>query len=157
MSDVVQLIGNWPGAVLLRRSSLAYILANAGHILGIALLLGPILLLDTRLMGAFRAVPLAVVAPYLSGAAKLGTGLAIVTGFALFSVRPQDYVGNPAFLTKLVLLTLAITNALLLDRSQAWRAVTAGAEPTLRVRFQAAASLLLWLSVLIAGRWIGFT
>ena len=156
MSDLVELIASWPGAVLLRRSSLAYLLVNASHILGIALLLGPILALDARLLGAFRTVPLAVIGPFLRGAAKLGIGLAIVTGLALFSVRPQDYVDNPAFLAKLALLILAIVNAVTLDRSRAWRAAIGGSANAARLKMQAAASMMLWLAVLVAGRWIGF-
>jgi hypothetical protein len=156
LSDLIELIASWPGAVLLRRSSLAYLLVNASHILGIALLLGPILALDARLFGAFRTVPLAIIGPFLSGTAKLGIGLAIVTGLTLFSVTPQDYVDNPAFLTKLALLMLAIINAVTLDRSEAWHAAIAGNANAARLKIQAAASMMLWLAVLVAGRWIGF-
>lgn len=156
MSNALEIIASWPGAVLLRRSSLAYLLVNATHILGIALLLGPILALDARLLGAFRTVPLAAIGPFLSGAAKAGIGLAIVTGLTLFSVGPQDYVDNPAFLAKLALLALAIVNAVTLDRSQAWRAAMAGNANAARLKLQAAASMMLWLAVLVAGRWIGF-
>ena len=150
------MIASWPGAALLRRSSLAYLLVNASHILGIALLLGPILALDARLLGAARTVPLAAIGPFLSGAAKVGISLAILTGLTLFSVRPQDYVDNPAFLAKLALLALAIVNAVTLDRSQAWRAAIAGNANAARLKLQAAASMVLWLAVLVAGRWIGF-
>jgi hypothetical protein len=150
LNEVIDIVGNWPGAVLLRRSSLAYILVNATHILGIALLLGPILALDARLLGAFRAAPLATLGPFLGSTAKVGAGL------ALFSVRPPDYVDNPAFLAKLVLLALAITNAVTLDRSAAWRSAIAGNAYAARLKLQAAASMVLWLAVLVAGRWIGF-
>ena len=153
---MIEMIASWPGAALLRRSSLAYLLVNATHILGIALLLGPILALDARLLGAFRAVPLAAIGPFLSGAAKLGTGLAIVTGLMLFSVRPQDYVDNPAFLAKLALLALAMVNAVTLVHSRVWRAAMAGNTNAARLKLQAAASMMLWLTVLVAGRWIGF-
>lgn len=156
MNEVIDIVGNWPGAVLLRRSSLAYILVNATHLLGIALLLGPILALDARLLGAFRAAPLATLGPFLGSTAKVGAGLAIVTGLALFSVRPPDYVDNPAFLAKLVLLALAITNAVTLDHSAAWRSAIAGNAYAARLKLQAAASMVLWLAVLVAGRWIGF-
>jgi hypothetical protein len=156
LSDLIQLIANWPGAALLRRSSLAYLLVNAGHILGIALVLGPILALDARLLGAFRTAPLAIIGPFLSGVAKLGIGLAVVTGLTLFSVGPEDYVDNPAFLAKLALLALAIINAITLDRSQAWHAAIAGNANAARLKLQAAASMMLWLAVLVAGRWIGF-
>ena len=149
-------IAGWPGAVLLRHSSLAYPLANASHILGIALLLGTILTLDARLLGAFRSVPLPIIGPFLVQVAKLGAGLAITTGAVLFSVRPADYVDNPAFLAKMVLLTLAIANAIVLQRSGAWRDAVATNANAARLRLQAAASIMLWLAVLVAGRWIGF-
>lgn len=153
---MLEAIAAWPGAALLRQSSLAYLLANATHILGIGLLLGPILALDARLLGAFRSAPLSVVGPFLVRVAKLGASLAVLTGAILFTVRPQDYLGNPAFLAKLALLTLALGNAALVDRSRAWQDAVAGQVIEARLRMQATMSLLLWLAVLVAGRWIGF-
>ena len=153
---MLEALAGWPGAVLLRQSSLAYLLVNATHILGIALLLGPILALDARLLGAFPSAPLIVMGPLLVRVAKFGAALAIITGIALFTVRPPDYLDNPAFLMKLALLVLALTNAATLDRSRAWRDAVAGNANAARLKLQAAASVVLWLAVLVAGRWIGF-
>lgn len=153
MWDALQ---DWPGAVALRGSSTLYLLVNAAHILGISLVLGPILVLDARLLGLGRRIPLAVVGPLLANAAKIGTVLAIVTGLALFSVRPADYAANPAFLVKIAILALAIANALAVDLSAAWRTAIAGNEIAARLRWQAAASFMLWIAALVAGRWIGF-
>ncbi|WP_332693943.1 DUF2214 domain-containing protein [Devosia sp.] len=153
---MLEAIGQWPGALLLRQSSTLYLFVNAAHILGVGLLLGPILLLDARLLGALRSAPLGTIGPILAGAAKFGVALAVITGLALFSVRPAEYVANPAFLAKLVLLALAIANALALDFSADWKAATAGGLVTARLRAQAALSGLFWLAALVAGRWIGF-
>jgi hypothetical protein len=148
-------LGTWPGAVLLKQSGTAYLLVNASHILGLALLIGAILPLDLRLLGVFRSVPVAALAPVLSRMAGIGLGLALVTGAWLFTVRPVEYASNAAFLWKLGLLALALANITLQHRSAAYARALAG-DITAAVRWRAAASVTLWLSVLLAGRWIGF-
>lgn len=147
---------NWPGSVALRGSSTLYLLVNAAHVLGIALLLGPILALDARLLGVARQVPLSAMGPFLANTAMLGVVIAVVTGFALFTVQPANYVANPAFLIKLAILALALANAISVALSLAWRKAVAGNEIAAHLRWQAAASFILWIATLVAGRWIGF-
>jgi hypothetical protein len=154
--QLVEWIGAWPGAVLLQRSGTAYLLINALHIVGIGLLVGCILPLDLRLIGFFRGVPVAVIAPFLSRAAAVGVVLAILTGLWLFSVKPREYLGNAAFLWKMALLVLALANVVLQHRSRHFCAALAGGGVHPRVRLVACCSAILWLSVLVAGRWIGF-
>ncbi|MDP3258521.1 MAG: DUF2214 domain-containing protein [Bosea sp. (in: a-proteobacteria)] len=148
-------LGTWPGAVLLKQSGTAYLLVNASHILGIALLIGAILPLDLRLLGVFRSVPVAALAPVLSRMAAVGLGLALVSGAWLFTVRPVEYAGNAAFLWKLGLLALALANIALQHRSAAYARALEG-DITAAVRWRALASLTLWPGTLLAGRWIGF-
>jgi hypothetical protein len=148
-------LSRWPGAVLLQQNGTAYLFVNASHILGLALLIGAILPLDLRLLGFFRSVPVAILAPVLSRMAGIGLGFAIVTGAWLFTVRPVEYAGNAAFLWKLGLLTLALVNIALQHRSAAYARVLAG-EITAAVRWRAGAAITLWLAALLAGRWIGF-
>jgi hypothetical protein len=154
MAAMLEMLGAWPGAVLLQRSGTAYLLVNAAHILGIALLLGAILPLDLRLAGLAGRAPLAAIAPFLIRAAASGLALAVLTGLWLFTVKPGEYLGNPAFLAKLGLILLALGNIALQHRGLG--AVTAGAEPGPRTRVLAALSGAIWLGVLVAGRWIGF-
>ena len=149
-------IGAWPGAILLQRSGTAYLLANAAHILGVSLLVGCILPLDLRLAGLFRAVPLVEIGPFLSRVAAAGVVLAIVTGLWLFTVKPVEYLGNAAFLSKMVLLGLALANVGLQHRGRHFRRALAGENVHGSVRVIACCSATLWLSVLVAGRWIGF-
>jgi hypothetical protein len=148
-------LGTWPGAVLLKQSGTAYLFVNAGHILGLALLIGAILPLDLRLLGLFRRVPVSALAPVLSRMAGIGLGLALLTGAWLFTVRPVEYARNAAFLWKFGLLALALANIVLQHRSAAYARALAG-EITAAVRLRALASLVLWPGVLLAGRWIGF-
>lgn len=149
-------IGAWPGAILLQRSGTAYLLVNALHILGVGVLIGGILPLDLRLIGLFRSVPLVAIGPFLSRSASVGVVVAIMTGLWLFTVKPAEYVGNTAFLYKMALLALALANVALQHRNRHLLIALAGGELHLSVRLVACCSAVLWLSVLIAGRWIGF-
>jgi len=154
--QLVDWIGNWPGAVALQRSGTAYLLVNAAHILGLGVLVGAILPLDLRLLGFFRRVPLHVIGPFLSRAAATGLALAIATGLWLFTVKPAEYLANEAFLWKLGLLAVALLNIVVLHRSTSFARALIDGAPRAGVRVAAFCSAVLWLSVLVAGRWIGF-
>lgn len=145
-----------PVAAALKASATLYLFVNAAHILAIGLIVGAILPLDLRLLGAAASVPLPAVGPFLSRVAALGIGLAVVTGLCLFSVRPAEYAGNPAFLAKLALLAAGVANAALLHLRREWREATGTGRVAPVLRLQALLSLLIWPSALLAGRWIGF-
>ena len=147
---MLEAIGGWPGASWLQQSATAYLFVNAAHILGLAMLLGAVLPLDLRLLGLFRRFPIEVLGPFLVRCAAAGLGLALLTGTWLFSVKPDEYLANPAFRWKLLLLTFVLINVGLQHRSPGFMHSSAA------VRVRAGISLGLWLSALVAGRWIGF-
>ena len=156
MAALIEALGHWPGALWLQRSGTAYLVVNAAHILGIGLLVGAILPLDLRLIGLLRGAPLAVLAPFLIRTAAFGLALALLTGAWLFTVKPSEYAGNPAFLIKLALLALALGNIALQHRGRALAEALATKRVPWSARASALASFTLWLAVLLAGRWIGF-
>ena len=80
----------------------------------------------------------------------------MLTGLWLFSVKPSEYLTNPAFLTKMALLTVAIGNIALQHYGRQFRLAVEGGEIRPRVRILASLSGVMWLCVLVAGRWIGF-
>ncbi|MDP5308836.1 DUF2214 domain-containing protein [Paracoccus spongiarum] len=156
MEELAGLLAALPPAAWLRRSVAAYVLVNTLHILGIALLLGAILPLDLRLAGLIRGPALADLAPFLSRLAAAGLALAVLTGLLLLSVRPGEYLANPAFRAKLLLVLAALINIALVHAGRGWEALAAGAAPTGALRRGAAISAVLWLAVLLAGRLTGF-
>jgi hypothetical protein len=156
MTGFLQAISGWPGAAFLQEYWVAYLFVNAAHILGVALLLGAILPLDWLLLRSTRGRVLLILGPFLVRVAATGTALAVTTGLWLFSVKPLEYAENPAFLFKATLLVLAICNIALQYRGEHFDAALRSGKPSVRVRTLAATSAILWLSVLIAGRWIGF-
>jgi hypothetical protein len=143
-------------AAFLRQNIVCYILVNAGHILGIGLLVGAILPLDLRIVGLLRGGRIEEIAPFLVRAAAAGLVLAGVTGLMLFSVKPAEYAGNPAFLTKLCLIAFGLIIVTLQHGAASWGSDVARGRPSRAMRALALLSAATWLSVLIAGRWIGF-
>ena len=148
---MLEAIGEWPGARWLQQSATAYLFVNAAHILGIATLLGAILPLDLRLLGFFRRYPVEVLVSFLVRSAAVGLSLAVLTGAWLFSVKPDEYLENAAFRWKVALLALALANVAF----QHW-GTNRVPDTSPAVRLRAGFSLCLWVSVLVAGRWIGF-
>lgn len=141
----------------LRDSVWVYPLINAGHILGVALLVGSILPLDLRLLGAWRAVP---VAPWWRVAAQTavcGLLLAITFGTLLFMARATEYVESPLFRAKMALIAIAAMNALLLRRRFASSPeLLEVRKRTVHLRVAAGLSLVTWVGVLILGRLVGY-
>lgn len=139
----------------LQRSMWGYPVASALHIVAIALLLGAITVVDARLLGFARQVPVAHVASSAWPFAVTGVVLALCTGPLLFMVQPGDYLVNPAFFWKMLLLLAAFANV-------AWfhlrfsAALRGGRGITSGVRIAAVLSIALWLAVLFAGRMIAF-
>jgi hypothetical protein len=138
-----------PFATALRLSHWTYPLVNAGHVLGVALLVGAILPMDLRLIGLWRRdIATPVVLRLLRPVAACGAGVAIVTGLCLFSVQASDYAVMPLFWLKMALVGLGLGHAL------AQRGLAAA--PPSRQRRAGALSLALWPSVLLCGRLLGY-
>ena len=142
---------DWPPVAALRASAIAYPLVNTLHIVGIALLFGAIVPLDLRLAGwRADALPVDRAARLLLPIAKAGLILAATAGLLLFATAARDYAASPLFRAKMVVLALAVTNALLLRRA-AWRGTR-----TRRTRAAGVLSILLWLTVILLGRFVGY-
>jgi hypothetical protein len=154
--EVLRLLSDLPVIDLVRRSSVVYPLVNAAHVAAIGLLLGSIATLDLRLLGLFRTVPLAHLAPPLTRVAACGLLAAAMTGGVLFLTRPFTYLENPAFLLKLGIVGLALANILALRVNPSWRRAVEGGAVSAAVRGAALVSMLAWLGAVLAGRWIGF-
>ncbi|RUV01135.1 hypothetical protein EOB36_14285 [Mesorhizobium sp. M6A.T.Cr.TU.017.01.1.1] len=136
----------------LKASFVAYPIVNALHIMSIGALLTSVWLMDLRVLGAFRSLPQAAFVALLRRTAFTAFASALVTGSLLFSVRAREYAAMPIFLTKMTLILLAGANFLVFMRRAKGGDEPAGGTVTIL----AALSLVLWTSVLFAGRFIGF-
>ncbi|AOW15726.1 hypothetical protein LPB072_16320 [Hydrogenophaga crassostreae] len=145
-----------PLSVGLRASEWMYPLVNTLHILGIALLVGPILILDWRVLHRRATPPVAALATVLLPVARGGFGLAVVAGSLLFITRPLDYAFNTLFQIKLVCIGLALLNIALLHWSKAWGLAIKDNQFSQSVRLACGLSLVFWLLVLALGRLVGY-
>lgn len=136
-----------------RGSSFAYPLANLVHLLGLVLLIGGIGLVDLRLVGAFRGLPLATLSRALTPLALGGLLLMTLSGPVLFAADAASLVKSDLFRWKLVLIGVALLNALAFRRL--WR--EEDGEPRTALRAMAAGSIALWLMVAALGRLIAYS
>ena len=88
--------------------------------------------------------------------ARTGFALAVPMGLLLFITEATAYVANPAFLTKLVLIALALANIAWFHHRLKAAGETFGVIGLGRLRFSAGLSLGLWICVLLAGRLIAY-
>ena len=137
-------------AEAIRRSVWAYPLLETVHIASIGALVGSVLLLELRVFGLGREIGVVPLARLVLRTALASFACAVASGSLLFVSAATEVAANPAFRAKLVLILIAGLNAVVFHARGGLRG-----RDTL-ARLQAAASLLLWLSVLAAGRLIAY-
>lgn len=135
-------------------SSPLYAAVSALHILGMALLVGSIVLVDLRLAGVLRRLDLDAMAQ-MRRVARLGAVLAVMTGILLASARPAEYLANRVFLAKMAVVALALANALAFEAMAHARPLAALVD-TPYARAAGLLSLACWPVVIALGRWIAF-
>lgn len=128
----------------------AYPALEVVHIVGIALLLGNLVLVELRLWGAAPALPLGPLARLALAIAVAGFGLAAASGLLMFAAAPGELLANRLFLLKMGLLAAAGVNAVLFHARDGLHRADGVA------RAQTVLSLGLWLTVIMAGRFIAY-
>lgn len=139
---------------MMRSSARAYPLANVAHLFGLVLLAGGILAVDLRIMGFWRKLPLKAMDDALTPFAIAGLFVFALSGTALFAADAKELVKNPVFIAKMVIVALAVGNAMAF-RKFAGRALGSGDVP-FALRLSAAISLSLWSAAIICGRMIAY-
>ena len=136
-----------------------YAIVNLFHIIAIALLFGAICVLDLRLLGVWRSIPLGMISRPAVNVAGAGVALAALTGVPMLATKAVEYADNPFLLPKFFFLALALANVALMHLSRPWREHRAReltrAEMK-RLAAMGAASLFFWLGVITCGRLIGY-
>lgn len=142
--------------IAMRDSTWAFAIVEIGHLLALAVFGGAILFLDLCLLGfGFTTQPVPQVARELLPLTVTGVIVMFVTGSLLLASGPMRYYYNTPFRIKMGLFFIALFFHFTLqtgiarqdsqrDSSTQWRKVAG------------AISLLLWLSIGLAGRAIGY-
>ena len=136
-----------------------YAVVNLSHILGVASLFGSVLVLDLRLVGVGRRIPLAALADATVPVATAGFAVAVITGVGLLVTKATEYVGNPFLAIKFPAIALGLINVVAIRRSDAWQArarreLSPGEHR--RLALFGGMSLVCWLTAIAAGRLIAY-
>jgi hypothetical protein len=141
-----------------RNSTWAFPTLQSLHFIGMTLLIGIVGAIDLRVLGVARAVPLGPLHRFLP-LAFIGFGINLITGIFFFCHDPLVYAFNVAFRIKMLLILVSGLNALwfrlgvFMDVDK-WGP---GIEASYLAKVISALSLLIWIGVITAGRYIAFT
>ena len=133
-------------------SSIAYPLASVVHLLGLVMLVGGIGIVDLRVAGAFRSLPLEPLTRALTPIAIGGLLLMVPSG-ATMVAADAAVAQSTVFRWKLGLIGVALANAAIFRLL--WRGQMG--DPPIIARLMAAGSILLWLTIGALGRMIAYS
>ncbi len=140
---------------LVRTSIWLFPVIESIHLLGLASFGGAVLLVDLRLLGL--ALPDQPIATLARGAQRWLTWslwLMLGTGVLLFVSEAVKCYHNPSFWVKILTMPFALAFTYLVRQRIATRESTVTG---LQSRLIALASIVLWFTVSMAGRWIGYS
>jgi hypothetical protein len=137
-----------PAGQIMRSSRVIFPIVESVHLIGLALFVGTLLLIDMGLLGvAMRRQPINQVAAALAPFTWGGFALLMLTGPFMFSAQASKWHDNPVFWIKMPLLMIATVFQLLVRRKIA-------SEPP--AKWIGAVSLFLWISTGLLSKMMEF-
>jgi hypothetical protein len=130
------------------------------HVLAITIVIGTVGIIELRLIGvASLNRPVTRVLKDVLPVTWSAFAVSVVSGFLLFASNAPTYAYNTFFLTKAGLLLLTGLNAFgfhtFVESSIArW---DSAARTPIPARVSGVLSLVMWVGIVICGRWVGFT
>ncbi|MGD2167346.1 MAG: hypothetical protein PVF63_04515 [Gammaproteobacteria bacterium] len=129
--------------------------AEALHFIGLCLLVGSLAIIDLRLLGFAKSLPVRAIHSLLLWT-WIGFGINLATGILFIFTQASFYYPNTSFWIKMVLILLAGVNALWFQRAvnrdlENW---ADGADAPTQAKAIAGISLALWVAVIFFGRFI---
>jgi hypothetical protein len=134
-----------------------YYLMLGFHSLGLAMLVGALMVVDLRILKVVRGIP-AEALPKLVWLGWWGFWINAVSGVAVFFSEANKMFYDNTFRWKLSLIAIGVVSTLVLSRTVLVPAAARGAAllDGSSARIQASFSLLLWIAVIIVGRMIAY-
>lgn len=147
-----------PLAAAMRGDMWLYPIVEIFHIAGFIVLVGAVVMFDLRVLGLSRSISVRALARHLLPWSAGALIVIVPTGLMMFSAHASEFVDNGAFVLKLTLISIALTNAAAFHAGVFRGAVnwdTHVACPG-AARAHALASLCLWIGVVSCGRLIAY-
>jgi Family of unknown function (DUF6644) len=130
---------------------------ESAHYIGLACLVGGIMLIDLRLLGVAKRLPLATMITLLPWV-WAGFTINAISGGIIFIYGATNFGVNRMFWLKMSLIALAGINAFLFEiaaRKGRTSWVVTGEAPV-PVKLIATLSFVLWIGVVTTGRWMAY-
>ena len=156
ITHILQFVHDTPLGNLMRHSSWLYTFFLIWHFVGFTLLFGGLLVVDLRVLGVAKRMPLDVALKFLPFVIA-GFCINAFTGLCFFSFQPFQLAANWSFKIKMILVGLAGLNALfftLVEQGKLKDMTLRDMSPTLSMKVSAVLSLGIWIAVIVAGRLI---
>jgi hypothetical protein len=159
-SDLLAFFEESGVATAVRENDTLFPFVESVHVVAICLVVGTIFAFDLRLLGvASVGRPVGRLANAILPVTWGAFATAVISGFLLFISNATKYLANGYFDAKIILICAAGLNMIVFHAISAkdlpqWEKQTV---PPLRARLAGLLSILLWITVVACGRWIGFT
>jgi hypothetical protein len=145
-------------ATWLQLTPYAYATLEGIHLVGVAFFFGSVFLLDLRLLGLTPQLVAGPAGRFLLRISVPAFVLLAVSGVLLFVPSADRYAASPVFFIKMGAIAIGGLNALAFHLA-AWQRVDswgqrAGSPRT--VRAAGVLSMLVWITVIALGRWMGY-
>jgi hypothetical protein len=128
------------------------------HFIGLAMLVGVIGMLDLRMLGLAKGLPLAPLHKLVPWGVS-GFIINVLTGSMFFAGDPFQYIHNYAFWLKMMFIAIAGLNMLAFYVTGVFRTAEAlgpGEDAPMLAKVIAGSSLFLWVGVMYLGRMLPF-
>ena len=161
--NVAEFLASLEGTSLagrIRDSLYLFPMLESFHVIGLTMVFGTIAIIDLRLLGiASTRRPFTRIASDILKWTWAAFALTLFTGLLMFITNAGVYYNNFYFRSKMVMLVFAGINMLLFELT-AGRSVhrwDKDESAPLSGKTVAVLSLVVWITVIFLGRWIGFT
>jgi hypothetical protein len=152
---------DWLGAswlgVASREVSWIFVAAETFHFFGLSLLFGSLLVIDLRVVGFARFINMQAAMKFIP-IAMIGFAINLFTGIVFIASNPERYGPNIAFQWKMGLVLIAGLNALWFwfGEHKELSQLADGEDAEFEAKVIAGVSLIIWVVVIILGRFMPF-
>jgi len=153
LPNLFQLLERSGFGLLIRDAVLIYPIANVVHVLAALVFFASVAIMDLRVLGALRADAGEAVIARFRPVAIGAFCVLLASGLILFTPEASAIIKNPSFQIKLALIAIGLLNVIWLERAlkRGYPGMTARS-----ARAPAVISLVVWLGVAAAGRYIAY-
>lgn len=135
----------------------AYPVVLTFHSIGLALLVGLLVIIDLRVLGIGRGLPISSLRGFMK-VVWIGFMANVASGILLFCISPEKFFYSNMFRFKMLFIVLGLVFGALLNSSllRIGDEYAVSANPTARQRAWALLSLACWAAAIFAGRWLAY-